>query len=77
MKWLKRKVVRHKGRKPYNTSGDGFKNRVEKQTDWAKRLNIVRLRDVEKMTFQDIADFYGCTRVNIWQLYQSAKRTIK
>lgn len=76
MKWLE-KPVRHKSKKPYDTSSDKFKDRINKQTDWAKRLNIVRLREVEKMTFADIAHFYGCTRVNIWQLYQSAKKTIQ
>jgi DNA-directed RNA polymerase specialized sigma subunit len=77
MKLFKRKTKTDEETRGYDTSGERFKERIENQIDWAKRMNVVRLREEEGKTFQEIADFYGCSRSNIWQMYWAAKEEIK
>lgn len=47
-----------------------------KKADWSKRMNVVRLRELEGLSFREIGEIYGTSAQSVQELYHKAKGQI-
>lgn len=59
------------------TVTDRVRKAWDKKTDWSKRMNVVRLREQENLSFREIGEAYGTTPQAIHELYNRAKEQVK
>jgi len=59
------------------TITDKVRQNQDYRTNWSKRMNIVRLREKENLSFREIGEIFGTTPQTIWEQYQKTKRQIQ
>jgi predicted DNA-binding protein YlxM (UPF0122 family) len=58
------------------TVTDRVRRAWDEKTKWSKRMNVVRLREQENLSFREIGEAYGTTPQAIHELYHKAKEQV-
>jgi predicted DNA-binding protein YlxM (UPF0122 family) len=58
------------------TVTDRVKKAWDEKTKWSKRMNVVRLREQENLSFREIGEACGTTPQAIHELYHKAKEQV-